>query len=391
MNKIIYPREILHDIEPHIHTPQAIIVTGVRRTGKTSLLHYIYNRLSSHNKLLLDLENPITRRLFEEDNYEMIRKNLEVQNLNFIHKSYIFLDEIQSLRQIASIVKYFIDHYQAKFFLTGSASFYLKNLFSESLAGRKFIFELFPLTFKEFLIFKQSTISLPKEKTISEVIWKTVNPFWQEYLSFGGFPEVVLAQSAQEKRHLLQDIFTSYFQKEIIQLADFRKIELLRNFIILLAQNIGNLLNIERMANELGVSRITLEEWLSFLKATYLVDLVPPYSHNIRVAIRKAKKIYFVDWALAQAITQVSAGQKLENCIFHLLRLKGNLNYLRKKSGVEIDFIVDKKSGFEVKSKANQFDFNHLKKIAKEFSLKKFNLVSDRFSSTQTVIPGFLI
>lgn len=370
-------------------SPQAIIITGIRRTGKTSLLRYIYDR-TGQNKLLLDLENPLNRRLFEEKNYETIRVNLSRLGLDFFSQSYLFLDEIQWVPSIPSVVKYFIDHFQVKFFLTGSASFYLKNLFSESLAGRKYLFELYPLSFKEFLLFKSQKLTLPKfgEKT-DQVTWELIKPFWQEYLDFGAFPEVVLAKNKQEKEKQLDDIFTSYFQREIEQLADFRKTDLVRDLIVILAENAGNLLNIERLASELGVSRITIEEWLSFLRATYLVDLVSPYSKKERVAIRKAKKIYFVDWGLARKMVSLSSGQVLENCIYHLLRIKGNVTYYRKKSGAEIDFILDKKVAVEVKKTARKTNKTMLLKLSRDLNFNKAMIIANEYSSLEGVYPGF--
>ena len=389
MNKI-YPRDLWFQIKPYLSSPQAIVVTGVRRSGKTLLLRFISNHIPSKNKLFLDFENPLIRRLFEEENYETIKTSLEQQGLDFSQKPFIFLDEIQWVRSAPSVVKYFVDHYQVKFFLTGSASFYLKNLFSESLAGRKYIFELFPLSFNEFLRFKEEKITPPKfEEKISETAWKMIEPLWQEYLEFGGFPEVVLAPNQAEKEKLLEEVFTSYFQKEVEQLADFKKTDLIRNLIVLLAENIGNTVNLERLSSELGVSRLTLKEWLSFLEATYLISLVPPYSKKERVAIRKAKKVYFVDWGLARKITPISAGQRWENCIFHLLRLRGDLSFYRKKSGVEVDFILDKEIAFEVKVKAVKRDETKLRRLAQELNLENSFLVSQRYSPLSTALPGF--
>jgi len=386
----IYPRTLWWQIEPYLTSPQAIVVTGIRRSGKTSLLRFIFDKISSENKIFLDLENPLVRRLFEEENYETIKTGLEQQGLSFSNKPFVFLDEIQWVRSAPSVVKYLIDHYQVKFFLTGSASFYLKNLFSESMAGRKYIFELFPLSFTEFLRFKEERAKPPKfGERLSEVGWGIMEPFWQEYLEFGGFPEVVLSSNPNEKEKLLGEVFTSYFQKEVEQLADFKKTDLIRDLIVLLAENIGSIVNLERLSSELGVSRLTLKEWLSFLEATYLVGLVPPYSRGERIAIRKAKKIYFVDWGLARKITSISKGQRLENCIFHLLRLKGALSFYQKKSGVEIDFILNKEAAFEVKVKAAGSDETKLRRLARELGLKEDFLISQRYSSLETAQPGF--
>ena len=389
MNKI-YPRELYLKIKPYLASAQAIVVTGIRRTGKTFLMQYIFEKTVSANKIFLDLENPLLRRVFEEKNYELIKTNLEKQAINFSQKAYIFLDEIQWAPSIPSVVKYFIDHYQVKFFLTGSASFYLKNLFPESLAGRKYIFELFPLSFHEFLNFKAKRVVPPKFKEkIAETTWKLIEPYWQEYLAFGGFPEVVLAPAKDEKEKLLDEVFTSYFQKEIEQFSDFHKKDKIRDLIILLAENVGNLLNIERLSRELKVSRLTVEEWISFLKATYLVDLIPPFSQKKRVAIRKAKKVYFVDWGLARKISDLTQGQIFENCIFHSLRLRGNVSFYRKKSGAEIDFILDKKTAFEVKIRGSKYDLSKLKGLSQTLNLQEYFLITQKYSSLKQARPGF--
>ena len=190
---MIKARSLFKKIEPYLESPEAIIVTGMRRTGKTTLLKYIYEKIDSENKLFLDLEQPLNRKYFEEDNYDRIKSSLEVLGIDFSDRPYIFLDEIQFSRNLPSVVKYFVDHHNVKFFLTGSASFYLKNLFTESLSGRKFIFELFPLTFREFLVFKGSPLKIPEAAhTITKPAFDKIDVLYDEYMFFGGFPGVVL-------------------------------------------------------------------------------------------------------------------------------------------------------------------------------------------------------
>src|SRR4030042_451962 len=160
---------------------------------------------------------------------DKVKPSLEVLGIDFTRKAHIFLDEIQFVRTLPSVVKYLIDHYQAKFFLTGSASFYLKNLFSESLSGRKYIFELFPLTFREFLDFKDSALKIPENpQDITRPVFESISPLYGEYLRFGGFPGVVLKTSAAEKAMALDHMFTSFFQWEVLQLGDFRKNAMIR-------------------------------------------------------------------------------------------------------------------------------------------------------------------
>src|SRR4030043_2085983 len=178
---MIYPRTIYNDIEKYFSTSEAVILTGMRRTGKTTLLNLISHRLKTDNKLFLDLENPLNRKYFEEDDYEKIKATLEFLGLSFRKRPYILLDEIQHVRTLPSVIKYFIDHHKAKFFVTGSASYYLKNLFTESLAGRKAIFELFPLTFTEFLAFKQSHFKIPEtEASVTKSVFNAIDRLYDE-------------------------------------------------------------------------------------------------------------------------------------------------------------------------------------------------------------------
>ena len=147
-------RKLFHALRKHLSGKEAIVVTGMRQVGKTTLLRQLYDEVAHDNKLFLDFENPLNRRYFESEDFEEIVKNLKELGVRTDVRAYLFLDEIQYVAQVPSAVKYLIDHYGWKFFLTGSASFYLKNLFSESLSGRKYLFELFPLDFEEFLWMK---------------------------------------------------------------------------------------------------------------------------------------------------------------------------------------------------------------------------------------------
>src|SRR3989344_1984493 len=149
----IFERKLLNRVRRWIDKKAIVVVTGMRRVGKTTLFKIIFDEIRSDNKVFLDMENPIIQKLFQEENYDNILLNLKQYGLSTSEKAYIFLDEIQALPELARSVKYLYDHYNIQFFLTGSSSFYIKNLFSESMAGRKVIFELFPLDFDEFLAF----------------------------------------------------------------------------------------------------------------------------------------------------------------------------------------------------------------------------------------------
>jgi predicted AAA+ superfamily ATPase len=389
---MIKSRFIFNEIKRYLASPEAIIITGMRRTGKTSLLRYIYDQIDSKEKLFLDLENPLNRRYFEEKDYERIKISLEVLGINFRGMSFIFLDEIQFIRNLPSIIKYFIDHYKVKFFLTGSVSFYLKNLFTESLAGRKYIFELFPLSFREFLLFKESPLKIPKKASgITRAAFDSLSTLFDEYLLFGGFPGVVLKSSVEEKKKALDEIFTSFFQLEVLQLGDFRKNEVIRDLMLLLIERIGSKLDIQKLSKELSISRPTLIEYISFLENTYFIKRVKPFSKGKGVEIRKIPKVYVCDTGLTNHFGRPDRGSLFENSVFHSLRLKGELNYYQKKSGVEIDFILNKKEAYEVKLNPQKPDLKKLKNIASELNIKEFKIVSKNYSDLRNIVYGFML
>lgn len=389
---MLIERLLYKQIRPYFNSPEAIIVTGMRRTGKTSLLRFIYERINSSNKLFLDLENPLNQKYFEQENYDNIKSTLEVLGLNFVKRPYLFLDEIQLAKNIPSAVKYLIDHYKVKCFLTGSASFYLKNLFSESLTGRKYLFELFPLTFKEFLLFKHSRMILPKNlKFISRPIFDAFSGLYNEYLLFGGFPEVVLKKTIDEKKKSLEDVFSSFFQLEVLRLGDFRKNKIVRDLIMLLIERIGSKLDIQKLSQELGISRPTTYEYLSFLEGTYFISLIKPFSKNKDVEIRKAPKFYLCDSGLANHFAKLNDGILFENNIFQNLKIKGKVNYYQKKSGLEIDFILNKSAAFEVKINPRDADLKKLKKISLELGFKEFKIISKNHSLLRDVVYGFAL
>jgi predicted AAA+ superfamily ATPase len=389
---MIRPRKIFKKITPYLNSPEAIIITGMRRTGKTTVLNYFFNQIDSQNKIFLDLENPINRQLFAAPNYEQIKSSIELLGIDFTQKAYLFIDEIQFVKTFPSIVKYFIDHYQPKFFLTGSASFYLKNLFTESLSGRKYLFELFPLDFGEFLDFKGSTIIPPqKNQKITKTQFEMISPFYDEFVLYGGFPGVVIKTSLDEKKKALEEIFTSFFQLEVLQLADFRHNEVLHRLILLLMQRIGSKLNIHKLSTELGITRPTLYDYISFLEGTYFIKTIRPFTKGRNSEMRRMPKLYLCDVGLANHFAQLGIGHLFENSIFQILRTHGDINFYEKKNGIEIDFVLDRKIAYEVKTTPSKSDFRKLKKAANELQFEQYYIVSQNYSEIENVRYGFSI
>ena len=387
----IYDRRLSSVLLKEIELSRIVVLTGMRQVGKTTLMRQIYNTIETKHKLFLDLENPLNQKLFEEENFDNILANFKKLGFSLGKKSFIFLDEVQSAPDIVKAVKYLYDHYQIKFFLTGSSSFYLKNLFPESLAGRKVVYELFPLDFEEFLLFKEKQRKTPfrfllKAKNKNKVSYQLYNKLLEEYLEYGGFPAVVLSEDKEIKREILGDIFTSYFEKDVRSLADFRELNKLRDLILLLTNRVGSKIEISKIASEIGVSRETVYSYLNFLEKTYFIFLISPFSQNRDIEVRAAKKLYFCDTGILNYLGKVSYGSIFENFVFNNLRKYGVINYYQRYKGQEIDFIIDGRFAFEAKIKTSEFDIKRLKKIANSLRIKEYYIITHDYYDLPWVI-----
>ena len=290
---------------------------------------------------------------------------------------YVAIDEIQLLPSIASKVKYLSDHYPIKFILTGSSSYYLKHLFSESLAGRKIVFDIHPLDFGEYLTFKQISHSPWSEfkSTSTNNNYSRLQDYYEDYILFGGFPAVVLESSMQGKRQLLSEIISSYINIDVRVMADFEKIGHLQKTIELLASRIGSRLDISKLAMSVGVVRETMNNYLEFLEKTFVISRVPVYSHSKDKTVTKAKKIYFCDTGLAGFLAQASSGALFENAVYNQLRGFGTIAYFAKHSGQEIDFILTDSMAIEAKETPTASDLQTLKRRTHALRLPKYALI----------------
>jgi len=389
-----FSRKILPALKNQLNTPEIIVLTGMRRVGKTTLYRTLFDQLDNPHKIFLDIENPLDQKIFEEIDYNNIWKNLHRLGLTENQKAYVFLDEIQAMPEIVKPIKYLYDHYQIKFFLTGSSSFYLKNLFPESLAGRKIIFELFPLDFQEFLVFKNQPGSpndsfASKNRHKNMVSYAKTIKLYDEFLQYGGFPGVVTEADPAQKQYQLNDIFKSYYEKDIKGLADFRDLNAVRDLILLLTQRIGSRLDITKLASELGISRETVYSYLSFLEATYFISTISSFSRNVDREISGRNKVYLCDTGILNQLGKVADGHIFENAVFNSLKQLGKINYYQKrKSEREIDFIINEKTAIEVKNKATQEYLKDLSGLCKSLAMDDYYIISKEFMNLDRVIPA---
>jgi hypothetical protein len=369
-------RAIYADLLNHSKKKQVTVITGMRRVGKSTAVKYILEHVGLSNYIYLDCERIEIRILFNGLNYEDIRSDLELMGLDFSKPVLIALDEIQLVENLPSVIKYLYDTYSVKFIVTGSSAYYMKNQFSESLAGRKRIFELYPLNFKEFLQFKEAAVP-----NYEKYAWQPYNQAWYnkfknlyaEYIQYGGFPEVVLEENPGDKLELLKDIINSYIELDVKLLADYSISEDLYKLVKVLASRAGNKVDYTKISSITGINRQKVASYIGLLEYTFLVYQAAPFTKNIDKEISRQTKLYFSDTGILNILAggQLSSGQVFENAIAAQLKSQGTIQYYQKKTGLEIDFIFNEDIALEVKETPVLQDKQALELRALDINIQK--------------------
>jgi len=370
-------RNIYRELDEVLPEKQIIVITGMRRVGKTTSVKYLLDKIQSNNKIYFDLERVEYRILFKETNYQNIIEALRSEGLDLSQKTFIAIDEIQLVPEITSVIKYLYDNFDIKFIVTGSSSFYLKNHFTESLAGRKRVIEMQTLGFDEYLLFREiNAVFEPGVfKKINPIIYNRLLPFYKDYLEYGGFPEVVLSDKKTTKEALLKDIINSYLQIDIKYLADFTKVDEIYKIITLLTSRVCSKVDYSKLASITSINRQLIKDYLLFFEQTFLIRQVPAYVKNIDREIALQKKLYFTDNGLLNILGKVNYSALLENSIANQLSALGEVRYYARRNGQEIDFILDGKTAFEVKETPGSSDVQVLDKRSKQIGINEPYLI----------------
>lgn len=386
-------RLLYYELAKHFNHKNALLITGMRQVGKTTLMRQIYEEING-SKLWFDFDNPLDQKVFEDLDLDSIYKRLTDMAGASKGKLSVFIDEIQNFPGVTRVIKYLIDHYATKFYLTGSSNFYLKNLFPESLSGRKFLYELPPMHFGEYLYFKDYISLKDTQKSTLDQAYKTNSIFihkaressYENFLLFGGFPEVVMTEDRKTKEMVLKNIFASFFEKDIKILADYADIRELRDMILLLVPRVGSMIDVTRLASELGVDRAKIYRFLEFLQGTFFIRLLPRFSKSIDRTVAGGKKVYFSDTGILNVIGKVNEAQLFENAVVNQLSQYGKVSFFNKRNTAEIDAIVDTKTAFEVKLTGTKQDLAKLSVLSSGLGIKQAFVVSKKFQEK----AGFL-
>ena len=375
----MYYRSLYSALKQHLREPQATVITGQRRVGKSTLLKALLAEIPGDNKIYLDLEKMENRYIFKQSSVAEMEQYLEYLGVNIHSSCTLALDEIQLLPEAVSAIKYWYDTYAVKFIITGSSSFYLKNRFSESLAGRKRIFELHPLSFDEYLIFQGVEAQRLKRfamKHYSPGFFNQYRKLYEEYIRFGGFPEVVLAHRKSAKTALLQDVLNAYIDLDIKLLSDYSLNDELYKLIRLLSARVGSKMDITKVSSIAGINRNKVAHYLHLFEQTYFLSRISPFTRNTDREISQQPKYYFSDSGILNLLAPGDTGKLFENAIINqFLRLDKRVNYYQKKSGQEIDLIWKEDTAIEIKSTPTRSDQAVLRARAASLNLKTNLLV----------------
>ncbi|WP_346859994.1 ATP-binding protein [uncultured Draconibacterium sp.] len=337
----MYSRYLSDIIKQRIGSGKAIIVIGPRQVGKTTLIESI---LKNKDYLLLDGDDPKTRTLLTEPNTEQIRTILGKYKL-------VFIDEAQRIEGIGLTMKIITDRFKdVQLFASGSSSFDLTNKINEPLTGRKWEYQLFPISWEEY---ENHHGFLYSEQQL------------ENRLLYGLYPDVL--NNVGDEINILRNLVNSYLYRDILSYSDVRKPEILDKLVQALALQVGSEVNYSELAQIVNVDKNTVNKYIDILQKGYIVFKLGSFSRNVRNEIKTNKKIYFYDNGIRNMVIgnfnpinlRTDKGALWENFLISerikQIEYKQSLArtyFWRTKQQQEVDFVEDnggKITGFEFK------------------------------------------
>ncbi len=381
----------------------SLSIIGVRRAGKTFLAKQFLKRkindegLKPEQTLYVNLEEP------------KFHPYLSLELLDEIYKAYrtfvnreefavMVLDEIQNVENWEKWVRALMEKENVKVIVTGSTSSLLKREVSTVLTGRNLTLEIFPLSFSEFLKFKGLYVKKPLNMIKNK---ERIEIYLWEYLTFGGFPRVVLEEDEFLKKEILKELFEGIVMRDVVFRHQFREINGVKIIAELAINSFSSLKSINSFKNDLSgilkknVSPNFVGEVLNALEESYLIFQIPPFSPKIKDIKKHPKKIYVIDNGLINVISlsfSKNIGRLAENLVaLHLIRKYGKDNIFYYKGKREVDFVV--KKGLRVEKviqvtwdfeKSYEREIEALLEALNSFNLKEGIIVTEKQKGEET-------
>lgn len=298
----------------------ALIISGIRRCGKSTLLNqYISKNIEGHY-IYLNFES-VKLYTFEINDFELLDEVIAEGDYRWL-----IFDEIQVVEGWELYIRQKLDE-GFNVLISGSNASMLSRELGTKLTGRHITKELFPFSFREFCSFKNLTLSESSLKL---------------YINLGGFPGFLKTENTDIHTALLDDII----YRDIAVRHNIRDVRSLKQLLLFLASNCSKLISASKLKQYIGVkSTATVVEYLNFFQESYLIQLVPKFSYSQKVQLVNPRKIYFIDNGLQQAVSgsfSKDFGRKLENMVFWELRRQGKIMHYFNENGKECDFVVSR-------------------------------------------------
>lgn len=342
------PSVIPRDLEIPYRTNKILTIIGPRRVGKTFYFYQLIKKfkenVSPSQILYVNFED---ERILPLSPYELnglIEAYFELYPENKNKEIYLFFDEIQNIKEWELFIRRIYDKEKARIFITGSSSKLLSRELSTSLRGRTLSYYLFPLSFYEFLKFKG--IEIKPDFEYSKLRFKIKN-LMEEFIFFGGFPEVVLEEEGL-KLKILKNYYELVIYKDLVERFSIRNVYFLKNLMKYMITNVSTSFSTNsyylKIKNEFQISRETITEYLSHIEEIGLIYFLPIFSYSLKVQQVNPKKIYSLDNGLRNAVSfrfSQDEGRLVENLVFQeIKRMELEAYYWKKKR--EVDFVIKK-------------------------------------------------
>lgn len=373
-----FPRkEYLEKILTRFDRPQIEIVVGSRRVGKTTFLKQIIKRqigtgIEKEKVFYLSCDHPQALGISITKHLENFR---QIFSLRRNESTLLFLDEVQESPNWEIELKSLYDTERLKIVCSGSTSALIKS-HGGKLTGRQINTILYPLSFSEFLNFKEI------EPNFSEGYLLSVQA--ENYLQIGGYPENVCKPSSEYLNALLDDIFL----RDLLRLYPVKNLTVVKDLFKLLVSSVGTRLSFNKLANTLGISVDTVKNYIEYMENAFLVKKMNKWSTSYRQKVYSQKKIYLLDTGLKTLLTgEEDLGFKAENAVFvQFLRRGQEVGYFAE-SQKELDFVVgDYENPLPVEVKyVDDLKFEDKRLMGLRFFLKKFTKIKRARVITRSV------
>ncbi len=272
-------RILEEEIRKRLFTGKAIVITGPRQAGKTTLIGKILEPYESAT-LVLNGDDPVTSRLLNRPNTEQLRNMIGNYKL-------VFIDEAQRIPEIGLTSKIIVDHFTGvQLILSGSSSFDLMEKTQEPLTGRKWSFSLWPVSWKEW----QDYAGYVKAEQDLE-----------NRLIFGFYPDVLMHPSDQQV--ILRELASSYLYKDVLMYSKIKKPDMLVKLVQALSLQVGYEVSYPEISSLIGIDQKTVVNYIDILEKAFILFRLPAYSTNRRDEIKTNRKVYFYDNGIRNAVS----------------------------------------------------------------------------------------